>query len=147
MYNMALFVVLHNCHKDVLCGECVVCIGIINGLERFHGVGGSPLFSQMHHHIRFKFSEQIEEFLFLLGDVELGKTDIFASQLLPACQSLLNGFDGCDAGVAILIIDFTTREVINNEHIPSIFGHPECERPADESITSCNENFHFGVYL
>ena len=119
VHDVALLIVLHDGDKDVLGGKGVVLVGVVDGLQGFHGVGSCPLLSEVHDHIRFEFPEGLEEFELLGSNVDIAEVDLFAGELLPAGEPLLDGLDGCYARVAVLSIDFAAREVVDNEDVPA----------------------------
>jgi hypothetical protein len=71
-------------------------IGVVDGLDVFHGVWSGSLFGKMNENIRLKLLENLKKLLFLLSDIDVCKFYIVSGYCLPCLDSLLYGLDGSD---------------------------------------------------
>lgn len=124
VHNMTIYVIFHDCHGYVLCSLGVVGVGVVDSFQRFHGVGSSSLFSQMHDYIRIEFFKSFKEFFLLGSNIDISKLNVFACHFLPGLDSLFNSLDGSDATIPIFLINEPPGEIIDNQDFPSKFRHP-----------------------
>lgn len=78
----------------------------------------------MDDNVREKLLKQHKELISLGSNVDLLESDGLACEFLPLLDSLLDGFDGTDAGVAVLLIYLPPVEIINNHDFIAKIGKP-----------------------
>ena len=138
MNEVAFWVELHHGQKHVESGLRVVGVGFADCGQVLHRVGSRLEFGQVDDHVGVELLEQDEELVPLSGYVDLLEADLLASKLFPLLDSLLDRFDRTDAGVAVLLVDFSSVEVVHNHDLVAEVGESQTQRPSDKSIAASN---------
>lgn len=57
-------------------------------------------------------------------------------------DSFIDIFDWSDTAIAIFLIDFAPRKIVNDQDFPPKLRYPKGEGPPNKSITPSNNHFH-----
>lgn len=119
MDNMTILIEFHDSQQDIFGRGCVIGISIINGFDRFHRVRCSLLLCKMDNNMRVKFLKFLIKPVFFLGNINFREFDLFPCYFFPPVQSLSDWFNWSDTTVAILLVNGSSGEIIDNEDVPA----------------------------
>ena len=90
MHHVTGLVVFHNCHQNVLCWLCVVCVCVIDCLNALHWVWSRTLLCQVYDYLRVECLECSLKLLLVPRYIDFSECYCFSCQPFPFLQPFLN---------------------------------------------------------
>ena len=134
---------LHDRAQHVVRGADVVVHGVALRGRGAHGVRRRPLLREVHHGVRALDDQEVEERLVVGGEVDLGRADPPARQLLPGRAALVEAADGRQRLRPEPDVDGAAGEVVHHHHVVAARGQVQGRGPAAEAVAAEDRDLHW----